>query len=170
MIDRVECVCAMTVRTGMPTKNIQNNEGNLCEFSLFFHRFQVSNSASKSDVISGWKKAPKMSAKSMPKSLKGDKGRPAGRKVVIENDFCDVSVGQNWGPEKQFKNHEKTTPGIRVPLPLPPPTSPPSSSLRSGLRANGSHMKYQTFKIMLNKCVKVGQLLKNETTKIKENI
>ena len=121
MIYRVECVCAMTVRTGMPTKNIQNNEGNLCEFSLFFHRFQVSNSVSKSDVISGWKKVPKMSAKSMPKSLEGDKGRPAGRRVVIENDFRDVSVGQNWGPEKQIKNHAKTTPGIRVPLAPPPP-------------------------------------------------
>ena len=85
----------MPVRTGTRPKNIQNNEGNLCEFSLFFHRFQVSNSATKSDVISGWKKAPKMSAKSMPESLEGDKGRAAGRKVVIENDFCQVPVDQN---------------------------------------------------------------------------
>ena len=101
MIYRVECVCAMLVRTGTRPKNIQNNEGNVCEFSLFFHRFQVSNSASKSDVISGWKKAPKMSAKSMPESLEGDKGRPAGRKVVIENNFCDTVVVKNGGPEKK---------------------------------------------------------------------
>ena len=59
-----------------------------------------------------------MSAKSMPESLEGDKGRAAGRKVVIENDFRQVPVDQNWGPEKHFKKYPETI-KIRAP-PLVP--------------------------------------------------